>query len=289
MAMPTAQTWDLVKKAVSGQVERHTITGAPLPDSASPGNYGVRTAAQDLTKELRSAIPGYGDALDKGGDYLSLQKAFSDGQAHIGQTATTSRAVTKYVAGLSPAEKQAYAGGVANKLYELADNGRLKPSTYQTPAFQTKLAAAVGSEAAAKIIAGARQEGAISSSLTRMLPQTNSPTAMYKQEMEAQDSTPAWIKHGAEFVVNSAVAGPHVAGVKLGMGMAGKIPQLLAKPFQMSDEARNAAGQLLMSPTVTPEEMAAYAAAHKASKINVRFRPPIPQLSGGGQQPRSGR
>src|SRR6185312_13447189 len=73
---PTAGAWDRIKKAVGEQVERHPITNRVLPNSVSPGNRDVGVASQDLTRALRDAIPGYGDALDVSGDYLSHQNAF---------------------------------------------------------------------------------------------------------------------------------------------------------------------------------------------------------------------
>lgn len=281
---PTAEAWDLTKQMLGKMVERDPFGRVVRSGASGITNGNIATASTDLTSALKDAIPGYNDALAKAGDYLSLQKAFQDGQTHMA-TGVDSRAVTKYVSGLSPAEKTAYAGGVANKLFELADNGRLAPKTYSTPAFQAKLAAAVGPDAASKILTGARQEAAISSSLREAMPNSGPSTAKFGSEMASQDQPPEWVKHGTEFVVNSALAGPHVAATKLGMGIVGKVPQIASRPFQMSEVARDAAGRLLMSPTATPEDLAAYAEAMKNSKARLRMAPIVPQINAAQLRP----
>lgn len=280
---PTAEAWMLTKRYLGGLVERDPFGRVVKSGKAGIFNDDIDTASRDLTGALRDAIPGYGEALDKAGDYLSLRKAFEDGQTHAATSGTSSRAVVKYVAGLTPAEKQAYAGGFANKLFELADNGKLNPGTYKTPAFQTKLQAAVGQGPAQKIITGAQQEKAIADSLGETLPRSGPSTAKFKQEMEGQNNVPGWVQGASEFAVDSAIPGigPHVALAKQGMKLAPKIPQLVAKPFQMNEATRDAAGKLLMSPDVSPADLTDYAARLKASRRGLYLQSPsvlsIPQ------------
>ncbi len=125
---PTAEAWDLTKKALGYSVERDAF-GNPLPTSKSPGNYNINAANQTLSRALSDALPGYGDALKTSGDYLRLQSAFDRGQKAILNPGITADQVANHVATLSPGELNAYRAGIANKLFNMQQNGQLGRQT----------------------------------------------------------------------------------------------------------------------------------------------------------------
>lgn len=172
---PTAQTWDRVKKAVGGLVERHPITGKPLPNSVSAGNADIATASKDLTGALREAIPGYGDALDASGDYLSHAAAFDRVRGAVFKTQTTAADFGKMWSGFTPSQADAARASIANDFHNLAQNGRLKPQLFNTPSVKAKLTAAFGPEKTAALISRVEQEALLAKG-QRMTPGTNSTT-----------------------------------------------------------------------------------------------------------------
>lgn len=184
---PTAQTWDLVKKSIGRQIERHPITGRPLPDSQSEGNYGVRVASQDLTDALAGdpangqpgAIPGYRAALDQAGDYLKLSDAFDKGGRLLTDPAVNEGTFADVYGNLGDAEQQAFKGGFANKLFDLAQNGRLTPRTFLAPRVQQKVTAVIGPDAAEGFLDHVDLERDLAATGNRMAPGAGSPTAEF--------------------------------------------------------------------------------------------------------------
>lgn len=150
---PTAATWIKVHQALGRTVDRHPITGRPLPDSESPGNFGVNTAGRDLKTALAGngetpgAIPGYADVLDKAGDYLSTGNAFSRAKGKLfgGSVYDFGKLWTSLGSG---AEQNAARSAMANDIMEASDKGRFEPGLFKSPGVQAKLKAAFGDQAA---------------------------------------------------------------------------------------------------------------------------------------------
>lgn len=251
---PTSAAWDLTKKALGQSVERDAF-GNRLPDSKSPGNFRINRASGELTAALKDAIPGYGDALKQSGDYLSLQSAFDAGQKHILSASVTAKQVADHIADLTPAEVDAYKGGIANEIFNKAQNARLAPRILNTPAVQDKLSIALGSDKAKTFLTGVQQEIDLAKSGGRMMPGTGSITSDVLMNAGDQDM-------GA-----NVIAGAHAARA-LGHGLSGNIvgavpstvaalrhfaPDLL-KTGGMNTEVRNALGKALMLP---PQDLAA--------------------------------
>jgi hypothetical protein len=206
-AQPTAATWDAVKKAIGRQVERNPITGRALPDSQSQGNGGVMTASRDLTTALAGdpannvpgAIPGYRSALDKAGDYLSLEDAFNKGGALFTNPNVNESAFGSVYKGLDDASQQAFKGGFANKLFDMAQNGQLKPGKFATPRIQQKLATVLGDDPvinpdgtrspgpASQFLNNVQLEGQMQANGNRMIPGVNSPTFEFGNAAQEQD------------------------------------------------------------------------------------------------------
>lgn len=181
---PTAATWDAVKKAIARQVERNPVTGRVLPDSQSQGNYGVMTASRDLTSALAGdpandvpgAIPGYRAALDKAGDYLSLEDAYGKGAKLLIDPKVNETTFADLHDSLDEPSQQAFKGGFANKLYDMAQTGQLTPAKFRTPRIQAKLSAVLGDDKASDFLRNVQMEGQLAATANRMMPGVNSPT-----------------------------------------------------------------------------------------------------------------
>lgn len=173
--LPTAQAWDMVRKALRFQVERDPF-GKVIPDSQSPGNFNLNAATRDLTAELRKSIPGYGDALDVSGDYLSAKNAFDTGQRFIRDTKVTAKQFADKVAGLSGADADAFKGGVANHLFDLAQSNKLNPGLFDKPILRSKILSMFGDEDGTNFLARMKAESDMGKAGGRMMPGTNSTT-----------------------------------------------------------------------------------------------------------------
>lgn len=195
---PTATTWDAVKKAIGRQVERSPITGRPLPDSQSSGNYGIRTATRDLTNVLAGdgtpqnpgAIPGYRAALDKAGDYLSLQDAFDRGGKLLTNPNVNEAQFGQVYNDLDEASQHAFRAGFANKMYDMAQNGQLKPQAFRAPRIQDKLNIVLGPQNASDFLTNLGLEGNLAASGQRMAPGVNSPTFELSNAAAEQEGGP---------------------------------------------------------------------------------------------------
>jgi hypothetical protein len=246
---PTAAAWDIIKKNVANQVERDPF-GKVIPDSVSRGNYNVGVANKDLTASLRTSIPGYGDALDSAGDYLTLNKAFNTGQDFILKPGITAQQVADHVAKLSPAEAQAFKGGIANKLFDTAQNGKLSPTIFDRPIVRQKLVAALGQDDANSFLANMKTEAQLKQSGARMMPGTGSITSDVTNTTGEQNQS-------ADALMDAIYAGAHLAyGNKLGFGtraLSAMRRMGMTRSGGMSEATRNEAGRLLM---MNPSDLA---------------------------------
>jgi hypothetical protein len=252
---PTAEAWDLVKKNLNGMVERDAF-GKLIPDSQHRGNYNIGVANRDLTASLRDAVPGYGEALAKSGDYLSLNKAFDTGQGFILNPNVTAAQVQSHVAGLSEAETQAFKGGIANRLFNQAQNGSLSLKLFNRPAVRQKLEAVLGPQNAMTFLNNVKTEAQLAQSGARMRPGNGSGTAELNSAMASQD--------GLNPALGMAMdAGQNMLSHGFTMGALKTAGQYLRNPVAnlragaMPVPVRDAAGSLLM---LSPDQLAAHLA-----------------------------
>lgn len=263
---PTAEAWDLVKKAVGQSVERDAF-GRRLPDSVSPGNYRIGEANRELSRAMSDAIPGYGDFLRESGDYLSLQSAFDAGMSHIMAANVTPAQVARHLADMTTAEQAAYRAGIGNRLNTMAQNGRLRPNQLLTPAIQSKLRSALGERQAQQFIDSVVSERAISQTGQRMMPGTGSITSDVLNATREQDLSDT-VRGASHF----ARAAGDLAANRYGSAIANVLrggyhfaPDMF-RTGGMTEAARNRAGQLLMLP---PEEYAQQLQALPAPRPNM--------------------
>lgn len=248
MPRPTAQAWDLVKKALNKQVERDAF-GKIIPDTQSPGNFNINRANRDLTKAMRDAIPGYGDALDASGDYLSMQKAYETGQDFILNPNVSSQQVVKHLITLSEPEQNAFKGGIANKLFEKAENGNLRPSVFLStgatarPAIVKKLSAALGPDQATSFLGNIQRESEMASAAGRMAPGINSPTFEFGAAKADQDAHFGdMLKSGYDFASDL----PQGLSKAVFRAVDRKAGNFIANRMEMPVSVRDEAGRLLM-------------------------------------------
>lgn len=159
MQQPTAEAWNLVKKKLGALVSRDPITGKVI--ASGPGgaeNANLSTAGTDLTAALRKAIPGYSDALDTAGDYLSNQNAYKRATGVLLHPGTDATDVTNMLGSMSPPEADSARAAMANDIHQLAQNGRLRPAALAAPAIQQKLSAAFGPQGASQFMQRVGQE-----------------------------------------------------------------------------------------------------------------------------------
>lgn len=259
-AQPTAQAWDLVKKNLNGMVERD-VSGKILPDTVSRGNYNINQANRDLTETLRSAIPGYGDALDASGEYLSSKAAFDSAQKMLGPQVPESQ-FASHIAGLTPAQLEAFKGGIANTVYNQAQNGRLRPASLMVPRVQAKLQMALGPNVANQFTTAAQQEMQMAQAGARIRPGAGSQTAELGAEMMRQDGTPNQaLIAGANFMQDLHNSGLIGAVLKSTWRIGNKAVSSY-RTGGLTPEARDEAGRALMLP---PDQLAAYLRTHASA------------------------
>jgi hypothetical protein len=252
MKQPTAETWDLVKRALQRNVERHPLTGAPLPDSVSAGNHAVNTEATALTAELRKVIPGYGDALDTAGDYLSAKGAYDRAKGVLFSPSKDPRDFASYFQGLSPAEQNATRASLANDIFSKVNNGQLRPGSFAVPAVQQKLATVFGPDAASALVDRMSTEAKMSAASARMTPNLNSVTPDVMGAEADRSNLDSAIHLGGAAV--NALSGRPVAAAR---GVARAAVPFIAAARQPVDMAsRNALGDILyQSPQATIDLM----------------------------------
>lgn len=279
---PTAETWDRVKKAVGGLVERHPITNKPLPNSVSAGNADIAVASRDLTGALREAIPGYGDALDASGDYLSHAAAFDRVRGAVFKTQTTAADFGKMWSGFSPSQADAARASIANDFHNLAQNGRLKPQLFNTPSVRAKLTAAFGPDKTQALIARVEQEALLAKG-QRMTPGTNSTTGESAFAGDEQDQA-------GQFATGLLKAGGHAAmgdGRGAVRGLIGTVGQVLAPPVRgamtpLAQASRDEVGRLLqLKPSELAAELRQFASRAPKPRVGVRAAPVAASSAGG--------
>jgi hypothetical protein len=105
-----------------------------------------------LRRELFKLNPEYEAAVKQGGEPLRLEEAFRNGGSLLLNTKVPAQDYMARFSTLGEADKQAWRGGIANQIFNLAQNGRLKPGTLATPAVKAKLVGALGKDAADQLI-----------------------------------------------------------------------------------------------------------------------------------------
>lgn len=246
---PTAQTWDLIKKTMGRQVDRHPVTGAVLPDSQSPMNYGISTASGDLTSALKNAIPGYDKALEESSTYLGGQAAFDRAQGMLfgnsrGKTVADTQ---KFFSSLKTAdEEQAARRAFASDILNSVNARNFRPTTLLSPAAQQKLSIVFGDDAARKIAAAALDEQNMAKFYGRAAPGNGPITSEALMRSEEHDNGVIgdMLTHAATGAIHGGVEGA-VKGTAMGLGK--RAIAAFSGPSG-NEDFRNRAAEYLLSP-----------------------------------------
>lgn len=183
---PTAKTWDYVKRGLDDLLDSHrdTLTGKL---NSSDEVRGIVGTLKQFRTELTNANPAYKQALETSGDYLGAEEAFRHGQKQVFNSNIPAFDFGKTFSELTPANQQAFKGGIANSVFDLAQTGRLKPETLRTPLVRSKLTAVLGKPQTDTLISAAEKQAKMAAFENRYGPAANSITQQMTDAMRFQD------------------------------------------------------------------------------------------------------
>jgi hypothetical protein len=279
VAEPTMAAWDKVYKALQGQVERNQFTGRPLSDKVSPQNANINRARAALRNELGRLSPNWDMAMRQAGEYVPIEQAYRSGNDQVLAQNVTEANVQATIERLSPGELNGYRAGIANRVFDLAQNNKLSPRILSTPRVRAKLEIALGKEAAQELIDAVSSEAAMAAFEQRYGSQSGSVTSPMQAAMAEQDAfggSPAM--DAAVGVAADAVStGSLRRAVFNWLGTQAAKGVATLKTRGLSEAARNEAGRLLGG-DMSPAEVKAYAEAVRrqaaASRPRLTYVPP---------------
>lgn len=213
---------------------------------------GVR---RSLLTEMDRLNPDYANARNAAGDYLSARTAFERGQNTILNPNVTAKQVQDLLGTFSTAERDSFKGGIANKLFNQAQNARLSALLVKTPLLRQKMVAALGEDAANTFIKNVGREGDLAQSANRMMPRTNSITSDVNNAVAEQDAGSNALNVASKFSsagANLAHGKPLAAAISAIHAAGTAFPDFM-KTRGMPVDVRDEVGRLLMS---SPEDMA---------------------------------
>jgi hypothetical protein len=255
--VPTWQTWDAGKVGLDNMLDqyRDKVTGRVVLDKMGDAINGVRKA---MVREVDAVNPAYKAARAQAGDYLSASSAFQWAQKAILDPNATAAQFSKMLQSAEPAELEAMKGGVANKLFNLAQNDRLDPKVFNRPVVRQKLSALLGQPNAETLLRNVKIEADMAAAARLMKPGNGSGTAGWQAAMAEQDGA-----SGVGDIAMNTVGNVAAHGVRGGLAKtAGQY--LVTKPLDylrtrgMSLPVRDEAGRMLM---LSPSDFAGRAAA----------------------------
>lgn len=242
---------------------RDPTTGRLVMNERVKALVGVKNA---YLKELDSINPDYALARAQAGDYLSASEAFKRGQDTILNPNVTVAQFQKSVESLSPADRMAKSGGAANKLFNLAQNGKLDPKLFNRPIVQQKLAVLLGPDKAATLLANVKAEAELAANSARMRPGNLSPTKELDAAMAEQDQGNSAVNLGIDAATNIAKKGFVRGAIDTALPYV-KNPIANARAGVMPVPVRDAAGVMLQLP---PQELG----------LRLRSLPTLPRGNG---------
>lgn len=247
--VPTWKTWDAAKVGLDNMLDayRDKTTGRVHLDKM--GN-AINEVRKSLLNELDGVNPAYKDARAKAGDYLGMQDAFQRGGDMLFNRNVTERQFSDTFARLTDADREAAKGGIANKLFNAAQNGQLKPAMLSSPRVKAKLEIALGKDKAANFMQGVQQEARMVMDSRRMKPGFGSPTAELNAAMAEQDGANGVMSNAVKYGMDAVQRGPIRAAISAAGNQLAKIPAT-----GMRIPVRDEAGRLLM---MQPDELAKY-------------------------------
>lgn len=257
---PSMQTLDYIKRGLDDVLNTYRDPTTRRLNLDTEGRAVVGTSSA-LRNEMIRLNPAYGEALQAGGDPIRLESAFSDAPKLFSQ-AVNERTFSQRVGAMGESERGAVVAGLADKLFNDAQAGRLRPRTLRVPAFQNKLATLLGPDNAAQFTQRLDAEIAMAASGGRMAPGTNSVTSEATQAMREQDEGVGLF---ADLARNIEQSGPIGGSVRTGLSAVSAPVAGFVRGFQApaGQSVRDEIGRLLLGP---PEDLAAMLARAPARR-----------------------
>ena len=186
---------DMLKRNLDDATKFQPFGGA----TATNANKAVDAARDAWVTSARQVVPGYSDALDAGGDYKAVQGAYkaATGKLFGVGNGNSVQDVSNVWNGLgSEPERDAVRSRFAADIVAKADAGALTPGVLQKPGVYQKLGLAFGQDKADQLVQAAGQEGSLSATGSRMMPNTGSITSDAQAHGGAQDAAIHVLKVG---------------------------------------------------------------------------------------------
>jgi hypothetical protein len=206
---------------------------------------------------LISASPAYGKALKVSSDYLGAQDAFFRSQKQFLNPNVTEQQFAENIAALSGAEKSAFKAGIANQMFDAAQNGKLDPRMFKAPRVREKMRLVFGERGAQSLISTLEIETQKAAFENRYGPAAGSITA----DMVAGGEELAQSVGGGPLTVGQMVMNPVQAAKTGAEAVINRIYRSATQPGQTA--ARDAIGQNYL---MSPQQLAAFL---EANPVNV--------------------
>jgi hypothetical protein len=243
-AVPTWHSWDAAKTGLDDMLEvyRDKTTGRVSLDKKGSAINDVR---KSMLRELDGVNPAYKDARGIAGDYLSAQDAFQQGGKALLNANMTEKQYADFLARMSPADLDAFKGGQANRIFDMAQNGKLNPKLFASPRVRAKLELTYGKDAARQLISNLEAENRMAGFARTRVPGAGSPTAEYQAAMADQDGAGSFAMDALDLASQASRNGI----VRTVIGKAADKGRDAAAAYLtrgMGAPVRDVAGQLLM-------------------------------------------
>jgi len=254
------RVYDYVKRSMDDQISAaykagNTNEGSIIKDLKNKMVKALDDADVTAIAGPNSTKPEggmYAQARAKAGEYIGAKKQYETAQSHILDDKFPAKDMADYVAKLGDSDKQAYMGGVANRMFALQQAGKLKAAVFKAPMVEAKLSALMGPQKARAFIDNMQTEQRMAEFARTRSPGAGSPTAEYNAAMKDQDGVSALALDGLQVGKDLATGGINKA---IGNYVLNKGQNMAASYLTrgMAIPVRDAAGEMLMLP---PAELA---------------------------------
>ena len=265
------ETLDYVKRALDDQINAAFRAGNRQEGGVIVGlkNRMVKElenadiTAQAGPNSLKPEGGKYAQARKAAGEYLGAQNQYAVGQKVLFDPNTSVRKMTAMLADMDGPSLEAFKGGVAQRIFTMQQNGRLRPAVLDVPAVRGKLAALFGPENADAFIGRVKAEAKLAVTGNRMMPGKGSATQELNDAMADQDNGKR-LRQAAD-----------IASIGVHLGKGNVLPALMRMGQVAFDTAahprravmpvatRDEAGRLLM---LSPDDLANYLTQVDATK-----------------------
>jgi hypothetical protein len=244
-AVPNMRLLDMAKRGLDRQIEAHTDSLTGRVDSLG---RSLARAREQFLAEIDTLNPDYRAARAVGGDYLTAEKAYREGNKELFDTRVSSRDVQEKLSKSTQEQKEAYKGGLINNIYERLNNNALNLDALRTSAVREKLTSAFQSpQKANDFITKIEHEITLRQNERLLNPNFGSQTAPLSEEMAAQRGERDNLgRQVTEFAIESAKSGPLKAAGAAALRKLLSAVDAASMSGALSQEARDIVGKALL-------------------------------------------